>query len=85
MVGKPWPIIHLDRWHNPDAKIRAIMHHGVGTNGRQMSLILGIPLLKAGFEAVAIDMLNYGMTKLAKGTTASYDDWVNIGNDFVKL
>jgi alpha-beta hydrolase superfamily lysophospholipase len=77
--------IHLDRWRNPDAKIRVVMHHGVGTNGRQMSLILGISLLKAGFEAVAIDMPNYGMTKVAKGTTVSYDDWVNIGNDFVNF
>jgi hypothetical protein len=77
--------IHLDRWRNPDAKVRVIWHHGVGTNGRQMSLILGIPLLKAGFEAVAIDMSMYGMTKVANGTTVSYEDWVNIGDDFVNF
>lgn len=77
--------IHLDRMRNPDAKIRVIMNHGVGTNGRQMSLLLGIPLLKAGFEAVAIDMPNYGMTKVASGTNISYDDWVNIADDFINF
>jgi pimeloyl-ACP methyl ester carboxylesterase len=77
--------IHLDRWRSPDAKVRVILHHGVGTNGRQMSLLLGVPLLKEGFEAVAVDMPMYGMTKVAPGTTVSYDDWVNIGNDFVNF
>lgn len=75
--------IHLDRWRNPEAKAKVILHHGVGTNGRQMSMILGVPLLKAGFEVVAIDMPNYGMTKVASGVTVSYEDWVNIGNEFV--
>jgi hypothetical protein len=28
-----------------------------------------VSLLKAGFKVVDIDMLNYGMTKVAKGTT----------------
>ncbi|KAG0651646.1 hypothetical protein D0Z07_2149 [Hyphodiscus hymeniophilus] len=75
--------IHLDRWRNPEAKVRVILHHGVGTNGRQMSMILGVPLLKAGFEIVAIDMPNYGMTKVASHANVSYEDWVNIGNEFV--
>lgn len=59
------------------------MHHGVGTNGRHMSMILGVPLLQAGFEAVAIDMPNYGMTQVARWTTVSYDDWVNVANEFI--
>jgi alpha-beta hydrolase superfamily lysophospholipase len=28
-------------------------------------------------------MPNYGMTKVAHGTTVSYDDWVNIADDFI--
>lgn len=75
--------IHLDRWRNPNAKLRVILHHGVGTNGRQMSMILGVPLLKAGYEAVAVDMPNYGMTQVAKGANVTYNDWVDIANDFV--
>lgn len=46
-------------------------------------MILGAPLSKAGFEIVALDMPNYGITKVAKGATVSYEDWVNIGNEFV--
>ncbi|OQV10150.1 hypothetical protein CLAIMM_14188 [Cladophialophora immunda] len=75
--------IHLDRWRNPAAKIRLIMHHGVGTNGRQMSMILGVPLHKAGFELVALDMPGYGRTQVARGVTYSYDDWVAIASDFI--
>jgi pimeloyl-ACP methyl ester carboxylesterase len=61
------------------------MHHGVGTNGRQMSMILGVPLAKAGFELVAIDMPNYGMTKNAHGSLVSYVDWANIADDFINF
>ena len=31
--------IHLDRWRSSDAKVRVIMHHGLGTDGRQVSLL----------------------------------------------
>lgn len=76
--------LHLDRWRNPSAKVRVILHHGVGTNGRQMSMILGVPLHKAGFEAVAIDMPGYGCTEVASNNKAfAYDEWVQIGSDFV--
>ncbi|KAF7547908.1 hypothetical protein G7Z17_g7409 [Cylindrodendrum hubeiense] len=75
--------IHLDRWRNPAANIRVILHHGVGTNGRQMSMILGVPLHEAGFDLVSIDMPGFGKTRVAPGVTYSYDDWVNIGSDFV--
>ncbi|KAJ9227445.1 hypothetical protein DTO271D3_1452 [Paecilomyces variotii] len=77
--------IHLDSWRNPTAKVRVILHHGVGTNGRQMSMILGVPLHTAGFEVVAVDMPGYGCTKTARHTTVSYDDWVNIANDFINF
>ncbi|KAL1962235.1 hypothetical protein VTN77DRAFT_9891 [Rasamsonia byssochlamydoides] len=73
--------IHLDRWRDPHAKVCVILHHGVGTNGRQMSMILGVPLHAAGFELVAIDMPGYGCTK-ANGVY-SYDDWVRIAVDFI--
>ncbi|EXJ77052.1 hypothetical protein A1O3_10210 [Capronia epimyces CBS 606.96] len=75
--------LHLDRWRNPSAKVRVIMHHGVGTNGRQMSMILGVPLHTAGLELVAIDMPGYGCTTAAPGVTYSYDDWVDIASDFI--
>ncbi|KAK9350869.1 Alpha/Beta hydrolase protein [Lipomyces doorenjongii] len=77
--------IHLDRWRNPEAKVRVILHHGVGTNGRQMSMILGVPLHTAGFELVAIDMPGYGCTQVAGSKPVSYDDWVEIASDFINF
>lgn len=62
------------------------MHHGVGTNGRQMSMILGVPLLEAGYEVVAIDMPGYGCTRVSKcGGPHSYKDWVDIADDFINF
>jgi pimeloyl-ACP methyl ester carboxylesterase len=81
MVVEPRPQ-HPSRHVEESSKIRVVLHHGFGTNGRDMSMILGAPLLKAGYEAVAIDMPNYGMTKVGHGTTVSYD-WVNIADDFI--
>ncbi|RJF89212.1 alpha/beta fold hydrolase [Oleomonas cavernae] len=75
--------IHLDRFWNPAAKFRVILFHGVGTNGRQMSTILGAPLHQSGLEAVAIDMPGYGVTKVARGAAVSYDDWVEAASDFI--
>ncbi|RBA10215.1 hypothetical protein FPRO05_06151 [Fusarium proliferatum] len=75
--------LHIDRWVNPAAKAIIILHHGIGTNGREMSMILGVPLHMAGFEVVAVDMPGYGMTKCAPGTH-SYSDWVDIGCDFLE-
>lgn len=75
--------IHLDRFPNPDAPIRVILFHGVGTNGRQMSTILGAPLARSGFETVAIDMPGYGVTRVARDVTVTYDDWVAAASDFI--
>lgn len=75
--------IHLDRYRNPNAKIRVILLHGVGTNGRQMSTILGAPLFRRGFETVATDMPGYGVTKVAPGAKVTYDDWVQAASDFI--
>ncbi|WP_018178386.1 alpha/beta fold hydrolase [Jongsikchunia kroppenstedtii] len=75
--------IHLDRYRNPAATARVVLHHGVGTNGRQMSLILGAPLARLGFETVAVDNLGYGMTAVAPHSNPTYDDWVQMVVDFL--
>lgn len=75
--------VHLDCFRNPEAKKKIIMLHGVGTNGRQMSMILGLSLAKAGYEAIAIDMPTYGLTEAAKGRVVTYDGWIALGNDYV--
>lgn len=75
--------VHLDRYRNPGAKAKVILHHGVGTNGRQMSLILGAPLAAMGFETVALDDLGYGLTRVRPGFTQAYDDWVELTAAFI--
>ena len=40
------------------------MFHGVGTNGRQISMIAGGPQSKNGFETIMIDMPTYGVTEV---------------------
>lgn len=75
--------VHLDTYRNPQAKVKVILFHGVGTNGRQMSMILGEPLARRGYETIAVDMPEYGMTEVAKGTLVRYDDWVRAGSDLI--
>lgn len=76
--------IHLDTYRNPAAPVKVLLFHGVGTNGRQMSLVLGRPLADRGVETVAIDMPTYGVTEVADGALVTYDDWVRIGSDLVE-
>lgn len=75
--------VHLDCFPNPNAKAKVILLHGVGTNGRQMSMILGGPLSKYGFETIAIDMPSYGVTEVRKGALVKYDDWVDLASDYI--
>ena len=75
--------IHLDTYRNPEAPVRVILLHGVGTNGRQMSTILGRPLAQRGYETIAIDMPTYGVTQVGSRNVVRYDDWVRIGSDLI--
>ncbi|TDL99573.1 MAG: alpha/beta hydrolase [Flavobacteriaceae bacterium] len=74
--------IHLDRYPNPSSEFRVFLHHGVGTNGRQMNMILGHKLAALGYDVVAIDNLGYGMTYVNQ-KDVTYDDWVHCFADFV--
>lgn len=75
--------IHLDCYRNAAAPVKVILLHGVGTNGRQMSTILGAPLARLGCETIAIDMPEYGVTQVGKGSLVSYADWVQAGSDLI--
>ncbi|MDM0015319.1 alpha/beta fold hydrolase [Variovorax sp. J22P168] len=75
--------IHLDSYRNPRAEVKVILFHGVGTNGRQISMILGAPLARRGYETIAIDMPEYGMTEVAEMAIVRYDDWVQAGSDLI--
>ena len=76
-------IIHLDTFRNPAAKAKVICFHGVGTNGRQISMIAGGPLAKSGFETISVDMPTYGLTEVNSGMRITYDDWVECGSSLV--
>lgn len=75
--------VHLDTFRNPDAKAKIIEFHGAGTNGRQISMIVGGPLAQDGYETIAVDMPTYGVTDVAPHTIISYDDWVQCGSDLI--
>lgn len=75
--------VHVDAYPRAEAKAKIILLHGVGTNGRQMSLVLGQPLAQAGYETMALDLPGYGLTKYPKKRAIRYDDWVKLVNDFV--
>lgn len=75
--------IHLDRYPSPEAAAKVILHHGVGTNGRQMTLILGRTLAERGWEVSSLDNLGYGMTEVAAGFTPGYIDWVQLVSDYL--
>lgn len=77
--------IHLDTYRNPSAPLKVILLHGVGTNGRQMSTILGKPLADLGYETIAIDMPTFGITEVAPGALVTYDDWIRIGSDLIEV
>lgn len=71
--------LHLDTFRNPGAPAKIIAFHGVGTNGRQISLILGGPQAKRGYETIMIDMPTYGVSQVRDRKSVTYNDWVEIG------
>ncbi len=75
-------IMHLDRYPNKDSKYRIFLHHGVGTNGRQLNMIFGNKMAQLGYDVVAMDNLGYGMTEVNQ-KNITYDDWVHCFADFV--
>lgn len=75
--------VHVDAYPNTKAPAKVILLHGVGTNGRQMSLILGRPLAQKGYETFALDLPGYGLTQYPSKKEIRYDHWVKLVNDFV--
>lgn len=75
--------VHVDYYRRPNAAAKVILLHGVGTNGRQMSLVLGQPLAHAGYETMALDLPGYGLTQYPAKSKIRYDDWVKLVSDFV--
>lgn len=75
--------VHLDTFRNSEAPAKVICFHGVGTNGRQISMIIGGPLARDGFETITVDMPTYGVTEVNPDMLIRYDDWVQCGSDLI--
>lgn len=75
--------VHLDTFRNPNAPAKIICFHGVGTNGRQISMIIGGPLARDGFETITVDMPTYGVTEVNPNMLITYADWVQCGSDLI--
>ena len=75
--------VHVDFYPRPHSTAKVILLHGVGTNGRQMSLVLGHPLAQAGYETMSLDLPGYGLTQYPSKSKIRYDDWVELVSDFV--
>ena len=74
--------LHVDRLPNPDASHKIILHHGLGTNGRLLSMIVGVQLQQKGYEVVAIDMPFYGMSENNE-SGLRYEDWLDVSLKFI--
>jgi pimeloyl-ACP methyl ester carboxylesterase len=68
--------IHIDFYPASQSKVKIILLHGVGGNGRLLSFI-GIPLFKNGYEVICPDLPGYGLTEL-NNNMPSYETWVNL-------
>jgi len=69
--------VHLDRYvpKTDDQKIKIILVHGGGGNGRLLGPI-GAVMRDYGFECVAADMPGFGLTEIRKPN--SYQTWVEL-------
>lgn len=76
--------IHVERYARPSSPVKIILLHGVGTNSRQLSMIVGRPLAQAGYETIALDMPPYGYSQYTGDKPIIYDDWVNTVIRFVQ-
>lgn len=77
-------LVHLDRYENAESPCKIILHHGVGTNGRQMTLLIGNRLKKQGYSVVSPDNLGYGVTKVSQSSPpVTYADWVDLLSDLI--
>ena len=74
--------VHIDRYDTLNAKCKVILHHGVGTNGRQMTLLIGQRLSLHGYAVIAPDNLGYGVTKVTQ-SAVKFDDWVDLLSDLI--
>lgn len=73
--------IHIDHYPAPESRLKVILIHGVGGNGRILSFA-GVPIHRAGYEVISPDLPGYGLTVL-KNNKFTYHMWLNMVVDLI--
>ncbi len=76
--------IHLDHIRKPSAKVKFILLHGGGGNGRLLSTY-GVLLHRHGYEYVAPDLPGFGLTVASPEYRKKYSAWVDIISDLIDI
>ena len=76
--------IHLDHYmpNQDEKKIKLILVHGGGANGRLMFPI-GIALMKLGYECIVPDLPGFGLSE--ENCPTSYSDWVDLVQHLIEV
>ena len=60
---------------NATSAYHIFLHHGLGTNGRQLNMNFGRQMAALGYNVVAMDNPGYGMT-VVNQKDIIYQDWI---------
>ncbi|MFC7685006.1 alpha/beta hydrolase [Ureibacillus sp. GCM10028918] len=76
-------LIHLDRMPVPESKVKIIMIHGAGGNGRLLAPYARMLHLH-GYEVVSPDLPPYGLSHANKIKLNDYQQWIQIITDLIE-
>jgi alpha-beta hydrolase superfamily lysophospholipase len=75
--------IHLDRMPVPESKIKVLIIHGAGGNGRLLAPYARM-LQVHGYEVIAPDLPPYGRSTASELKSMSYQDWIEIITELIE-
>ena len=75
--------IHLDRMPVQDSKIKIILIHGAGGNGRLLAPYARM-LQVHGYDVVAPDLPPYGLSYTESLISMDYSDWIKVITEFIE-
>jgi alpha-beta hydrolase superfamily lysophospholipase len=75
--------IHLDRMPVPDSKIKVLLIHGAGGNGRLLAPYARM-LQVHGYEVISPDLPPYGLSTAKKINSMGYPDWIEMITELIE-
>ncbi|OKP84380.1 alpha/beta hydrolase [Paenibacillus sp. P32E] len=75
--------IHLDRMYAPDSKIKVILIHGAGGNGRLLAPYARM-LQKHGYDVVSPDLPPFGLSYTESLQSMDYLHWIEILTELIE-